>query len=87
MRVDDRAVLDRARDIIRDRHLDTIAERRRPGHLARLSPVERAEAGYRCFAERLAVDQLEVELTIADALASSDALVRETVLLALGDLS
>ncbi len=85
MGVDDRAVLDRARDIIRDRHLDTIAERRRPGRHLRLSLEERRALDHRYDSERWAAEQLTVLATVADALARSDPLVREAVLLALGD--
>ena len=85
MRVDDRAVLDRAHDIIRDRHMDTIAERRRPGRYVRLSPEDRRALDHRYDAERWAVEQLTEMATVADALACSDPLVREAILLALGD--
>jgi hypothetical protein len=85
--LDDRAVLDRARDIIRERHMDTIAERRRPGRWVSTSPAERVALDRRYDAERWAVQQIERSATIADALTRRDPLVRETVLLALGDLS
>lgn len=87
MPADDTAVLDRALDIIRTRHVDTIAERRRPGRWVRLSPEERAALDRRYDAERWAVQQIERSATIADALARPDPLVREAVLLALGDPS
>ena len=83
MGVDDRAVLARARDIIRDRHLDTIAERRRPGRYLRLSAEERRALDHRYDGERWAVEQLASVATVADALARADPLVREAVLLAL----
>jgi hypothetical protein len=85
VRVDDRAVLDRAHDIIRDRHMDTIAERRRPGRYVRLSPEDRRALDHRYDAERWAVEQLTEMATVADALACSDPLVREAILLALGE--
>ena len=85
--VDDRAVLDRARDIIRNRHLDTIAERRRPGRYARLSPEERRALDHRYDAERWAVEQLTETATVADALACSDPLVREAILLAIAEIA
>ena len=87
MGADDRAVLDRARDIIRDRHLDTIAERRRPGRYLRLSLKERRALDHRYDAERWAVEQLTEAATVADALASPDPLVREALLLALAEIA
>ena len=87
MAVDDRAVRARARDIIRDRHLDPIAERQRPGRYLRLSPDERVSLDHRYDAERWAVEQLTETATVADALACSDPLVREAILLALAEIA
>lgn len=82
MSVDERAVLDRASAILQMWWLESDYLRRGPSSIP---PDERSAAAARYTDLHDALEELDVECPLAEAMQSPSPLVREAILLALGE--